>query len=129
MWISRVIQRVDKRKVKIFIIHSLGLSKLALQYTKELEKSGGEVFIPCRDTNQKSTENEILETNFSGAKWCDEAHVIWDGTSLGTVFDMGTIYALNKPLKIIKIIPPKQKASYVMHWTKYAMKNEGKYLW
>ena len=115
--------------MKVFIIHSLGLSKLALQYTKELENVGNEVYIPCRDTNQKSTESGILQSNFNGAKWCDEAHVIWDGISLGSIFDMGTIYALNKPLKIIKVIPPKQKVSYVMHWAKYAMENEGKYLW
>ena len=115
--------------MKVFIIHSLGLSKLALHYTKELEKKGNDVFIPCRDTNQESTESEILQSNFNGAKWCDEAHVIWDGISLGTIFDMGTIYALNKPLKIVHIETPKKKASYVMHWTKYAMENEGKYLW
>ena len=73
----------------------------------------GITYVPCRDTVQippehteddmkLNWEREILWQNLKGIKWADECHVIWDLSSLGTVFDMGSAYALGKPILVVK---------------------------
>lgn len=110
--------------MKIFIIHTLGLIKEVLDYADKLEAEGHEVFVPGRDTDQLLDGYGILECNFiNGSLWCDEAHLIWDGKSYGSMFDMGTVYALRKPVKIISIRDKKK-----FSWNKFARKSIGKYL-
>ena len=105
--------------MKIFIIHSMGLSSKALEYAKWLESDDHETFVPVRDTEQDlTTEHEILNSNLNGLKWCDEAHVIWDLSSLGSIFDMGCAYALGKPIHIV--------STKKHHWVKFILKNKGK---
>lgn len=107
--------------MKIFIIHSTGMFKDALEHAKNLEKEGHETYVPLRDTEQVFTaEAEILANNLKGLKWCDEAHLIWDLSSQGTLFDMGCAYALGKPIRVIK--------TKKHHWTKFVTKREGRYL-
>ncbi len=79
-----------------FIIHSLKLLKEAVA----LEESLGErCYIPGRDTPQKDGD-EILRCNLDAMLKCDDdVHVVWDGSSLGTAFDMGMAYALNKRIR------------------------------
>jgi len=107
--------------MKVFIIHSSGMFKDALEHAEKLEKEGHETYVPLRDTAQVfTTEAEILASNLRGIKWSDEAHLIWDLSSQGTLFDMGQAYALGKPIKVVK--------TKNHHWTKFVTKREGKYL-
>ncbi len=93
----------------------------ALQWAETLELEGHETFVPGRDTEQElTTEHEILKSNLDGLKWCDEAHLLWDLSSLGSIFDMGSAYALGKPIKVIKLKKH--------HWTKFIIKNDGEYI-
>ncbi len=105
--------------MKIFIAHSLGLD-CACKYVSELEISGNEVYFPKRDTPQDTSASEVLKANLRGIKWCDEVHVLWDGSSYGTIFDLGSAYALGKPIKVIYM--PKRT------WFTYLKDNLGGYL-
>ncbi len=107
--------------MKIFVIHSMGMSKDALEYAEQLESEGHETFVPVRDTEQFiSNVQQVLESNRDGLIWCDEAHVIWDLSSMGTIFDMGTAFALEKPIKIIR--------TKRLHWSKFIPEHEGEYI-
>lgn len=107
--------------MKIFVVHSSGMYGKALEYAKDLEAQGHETFVPLRDTKQvKTTEHAILESNRVGMIWCDEAHVLWDLSSLGVIFDLGMAYALDRPIKIIKV--------KTHHWTKFIARYEGEYI-
>lgn len=115
-------------KTKVFIAHSMGMSEDARRYAKELEDVGYEVYLPCRDTVQlppNTTEDDlpsldweyhILAQNLEGVKWCDEVHCIWDLSSLGTIFDLGCAYALNKQIYMAK--------TKRYHWVKFLLKKE-----
>jgi len=105
---------------RIFIAHSLGLTNKALEYVKKLEQKGYIVYIPGRDTPQNLTAEEILKRNLDAIKWCDEVHVFWDGASYGTIFDLGSAYALGKPIKVV----------YIKHrtWYSHLREHEGNFL-
>ena len=81
-------------KKQIFIAHSLKLTEQAIAYEKQI---GKKCYIPGRDTPQTYGE-EILERNKQGLLDCEEVHVIWDGVSLGTIFDMGMAYSVGNAL-------------------------------
>lgn len=102
--------------MRVFIIHSLKFQKEAEEYEKEL---GEKCYIPARDTPQDCGDN-IIKANREAMGKCDEAHVIWDAVSQGTLFDMGMAYGMSKPIKIIKIIP--------RSWGSYLQTKIGKYL-
>lgn len=105
---------------KIFIAHSLGLSMMVLPYVWELEKKGYKVFFPSRDAPQNASEPAILKANLDAIRDCDEVHVFWDGSSHGTMFDLGSAYALGKPIIIMHT--PNH------HWLKFMDKNIKGYL-
>ena len=115
-------------KKRIFIIHSLNFKDkerlhvhpLVSDYVKKLEANGRDVYFPFRDTPQNKSIPEILKANLKGIKWCDEAHVLWDGTSHGSLFDLGSAYALEKPIKVIYIT----KRTWYSHLVKFL----GRYL-
>lgn len=93
----------------------------ALGYAKDLEAQGHQTFVPLRDTKQTNTiEHRILDSNRIGMIWCDEAHVLWDLSSLGVIFDIGMAYALERPIKIIKV--------KTHHFTKFIARYEGEYI-
>ena len=107
--------------VKVFIIHSSGMTKQALVHAEKLESEGHETYVPLRDTEQVlTTEADILASNLREIKWSDECHLIWDLSSQGTLFDMGCAYALGKPIHVIE--------TKKHHWTKFVTKREGKLL-
>lgn len=106
--------------MRIFIIHSMGMSDRAIEYGRKLEELGNEIYVPILDTDQTASVSEILRNNLNGVKWADEVHVIWDLSSQGTIFDMGCAYALGKPIFILE--------TKRNHWTKFILKNIGKYL-
>lgn len=97
--------------MRIFIAHSLNFKDkerlhvhpLVLGYVKKLEKKGCKVYFPFRDTPQNKSIPKILEANLKGIKWCDEVHLLWDGTSHGSLFDLGSAYALGKPIKVVYV--------------------------
>lgn len=112
---------LDGPTMKIFIIHSSGMCDYALIHAGTLELEGHETFVPLRDTEQVlTTEAEIIASNLEGIKWSDECHLIWDLSSLGSVFDMGCAYALGKRIKVINV--------KTHHWTRFVSRREGKYL-
>ena len=95
----------------IFIIHSLNMLDEAIKLEKEL---GGDCYIPGRDTNQKQHGDFILRDNLEAMKKCvDIVYCLWDGESLGTIFDLGMAYALG-----YKIIPYSIGNSD-KHWKRY----------
>jgi len=107
--------------MKVFLIHSTGMTKEALEHAEKLESEGHETYVPLRDTEQVlTTEAEILANNLRGIRWSDECHLIWDLSSQGTLFDMGCAYASDKRIKVVK--------TKNHHWTKFIVKREGEYL-
>jgi len=116
--------------LKIYIAHSLGLSDYVAEYVKRLEKEGNKVYFPHRDTSQNATPTIILLENWRGIKWCDEVHVIWNGKSFGTIFDLGNAYAIGKPIFVECIVGVEEelKKLYKRSWYSYLYKNVGKYL-
>lgn len=105
-------------KIKVFIAHSTGMTKKAIDYAKYLETGNFECYVPGRDTEQiHTTEKEILSTNLKAIKGADEMHVLWDLSSLGTIFDLGCAYALEKPIYIVD--------TKKHHWVKFILNNIG----
>ena len=47
------------------------------------------------------TEIQMCTHNKELILWADEVHVLWDGRSTGTIFDLGMCFALNKKIKTI----------------------------
>ena len=107
--------------MRIFIIHSSGMTKQALAHAEKLEAEGHETYVPLRDTEQVATTMEqIFATNLRGIKWSDECHLLWDLSSQGTLFDLGSAYALGKPIHVIE--------TRKNHWTKFVSSREGQLL-
>ena len=82
-----------------FIIHSKQLITEAINLESQLKEK---CYIPGRDTPQTHGDS-ILADNLRAMIACEnDVYVIWDGGSMGTLFDMGMAYALKKniiPLK------------------------------
>lgn len=104
--------------MNIFVAHSLGLSFRATVYANTLEGQGHTVYVPGRDTNQSQPLYDILADNLIAIKACDECHVIWDGASQGTLVDLGSAMALEKPIHFIHV---RNKL-----WSTFAQDNIGK---
>lgn len=90
-------------------------------YIKKLEKEGHEIFYPMIHAPQESeTGYEIVESELSAIKECNEVHVFWDINSKGSHFDLGMCYALNKKIKMIHLFQDDDKEkSYVKVIKKY----------
>jgi nucleoside 2-deoxyribosyltransferase len=71
------------------------------QYVAMLEQRGHRVYFPPRDTDQNDdTGLRICKDNRKGIESADEVHVMWDGSSQGSIFDLGMAFALRK-----KVVP------------------------
>src|SRR5271157_1797954 len=68
-----------------------------------LEKDGHEVRMPVFDDPHYKNEYETCDQNRINILWADLIHIIWDARSIGTVFDVGMCFALQKPIKTIFI--------------------------
>lgn len=101
--------------MKIFIAHSLGLTNKAIKYAVALEAEGCETYVPGRDTPQNLPAEEVYKRNVDAIRNADEIHVIWDGASYGTIFDIGAAYALNKPILVVYVKP----RTWYSHLRKY----------
>jgi len=106
--------------VKVYIACSTGLKEKVDVYVAALKSKGHSVFNPIYGSKENLVTHDILNINLDAIKQCDEVHVIWDGSSYGTIFDLGNAYALHKPIKII--YAPGQL------WLFYIKEHEGSYL-
>jgi nucleoside 2-deoxyribosyltransferase len=74
-----------------------------LAEVEALENQGHSVYYPARDTQQEDpTGLTICKANRAAIESADEIHVIWDGESTGSIFDLGIAFALRK--KIVPVI-------------------------
>ena len=71
-----------------------------------LENKNHIVKIPAFDHNTYMDELELCVYNRDLIEWADEIHLIWDGRSVGTIFDFGMVFMSRKPL-VIEYIEPK----------------------
>jgi len=110
---------------KVYIAHSLVLSDKVEHYVKFIESIGYTTYFPQRDTNQKGSILDILTANLQGIIWCDEVHVIWNGKSYGTIFDLGNAYALKKRIKVIHVDKIKGVKLSIKSWYAYLYSHMG----
>jgi nucleoside 2-deoxyribosyltransferase len=87
--------------MKIVIIGSTQYLNKILKHKEKLETEGHEVLIPAFDDHVEFNELEICEYNRELIKQADRVDIIWDRRSMGTLFDFGQAFALEKPVKII----------------------------
>ncbi len=90
---------------KITIIGSTGLLSKMKRHRELLRADGHTVFIPAFDDHENFNELELCEFNRQLIELSDEVHIIWDGRSIGTIFDFGVAFGMRKPVKIIFIEP------------------------
>jgi len=93
--------------VKIFIICTVrGASReyeeMLWNYVNNLEELGHKVHLPMRDTEQVDETGGyiICETNAAAISDADEVHISYREASLGTHFDLGVAFALNKKIHV-----------------------------
>lgn len=91
--------------MRITIIGSTQYQDKINRHADDMRKLGHNVRIPAFDDHVELDELQVCEYNLECIKWCDEVHVIWDQRSLGTIFDFGMTFALEKPLKIVWLEP------------------------
>lgn len=99
---------------KIAIIGSTAYEKKMVAYKERLEESGQqyEVRLPALDHMPDLNELDICSHNREMIEWAEEVHLIWDGRSIGTLFDLGMAFALRKPL-VIQDINPKMFLNFL----------------
>jgi len=68
----------------------------------DMKDEGHDVRIPKFD-DYNLDELQICRRNVEDIKWADEVHVFWDQRSIGTVFDFGAAFALDKKIKLVFI--------------------------
>lgn len=72
-----------------------------------------DVYWPPRDTNQNDPIGfEICKSNLNAIRNADVVHIIWDGKSMGSVFDLGMAFALGKPIVPIQLPEPTDGKSF-----------------
>jgi hypothetical protein len=91
--------------MKITIIGSSQYKQRFLDHKKELECQGHEVRIPAFDDHPEFDELDVCNYNKEAIKWASRIDIIWDQRSIGTIFDFGMAFALDKIIKIIYIEP------------------------
>ncbi len=91
--------------MKIVLIGSTGYREKFDVQKAIFTSMGHEVSIPAFDDHPVFNELELCEYNRLLIEEADEVHVIWDGRSVGTVFDFGMAFALRKPIRIVYIEP------------------------
>jgi len=101
----------------IAIIGSTSYRDKMLEHKKYIEHFCLEVRIPAFDDHEDLDEIGVCQYNLEIIKWADEVHVFWDQRSVGTVFDFGMCFALNKPIKI-EYLQPKTFANLMRKYEK-----------
>ena len=76
-------------------------------FVDELEINGWQVHWPPRDTFQNDpTGLDICRENREAIREANMVYVIWDGKSIGCLFDLGMAFAMNKPIRVIMLPDP-----------------------
>ncbi len=88
--------------MKVMIVGSHRYIHDMLELKEKLKEHGYEVLLPLFDNTDKS-ELEIVTYNREMMKQADKVIVMWDGASLGTIFDIGMAFAMDKPIEIAKL--------------------------
>ena len=72
-------------------------------YINQQERMGNEVYYPARDTNQIDSTGgwRICSDNKCAICNADEVHIFWDDKSVGSIFDLGVAFALDKKLIVV----------------------------
>ena len=88
--------------MKILIIGSTTYLDSMIKYKDRriLLLNGDEIRIAEFDSF-KGSEYAMCSLNRSNIEWADEIHILWDGRSTGTIFDIGMCFALRKKIKIV----------------------------
>lgn len=102
--------------MKIMIIGSTSYQQRIQEHKEKLESAGHEVQLPVFDTIN-GDEYNICFINRDFIVGADEVHVIWDARSIGTIFDLGVCFGLNKPIKLI-YLNKKQFVNFVTLYDK-----------
>jgi hypothetical protein len=84
-------------------------------YAHQLEGEGHEVHNPKYAVDQDDTTGfNICLGHLQSMMMADRVDVFWDINSKGSHFDLGMAFALNKPVKLVKIYQPDNEGkSYV----------------
>jgi len=78
-----------------------------------LENDGWVVHWPPRDTNQvDDTGLRICTDNAQAIKEADAVHIVWDGKSQGSLFDLGVAFAIGKTIIPIEMPEPTDGKSF-----------------
>ena len=92
--------------------------RFADDYVARLEADGASVHYPPRDVDQTDdgVGLAISEAHRAAMLTCDEVHVIWDSTSLGSHFDFGMAFMLqawrNVPIVLARPVDLTPSKSY-----------------
>jgi len=103
---------IDEKAVKdsdIFLISPVrgateAEKEFLVDYRKSLEQTGKSVYIPFIDTDQTDRIGlKICRTNRAAILKAKEGvHVIWNGKSEGSMFDLGMAYMARKDIAFVK---------------------------
>ena len=103
-------------KRKMLILGSTAYETKIKELQGILESMGHDVRIPMFDTIEGATEMDTAVYNRDLIEWCDEVHLVWDGRSLGTMFNLGMSFALKKPL-VINYLEPKNFITFIKRYS------------
>lgn len=68
---------------------------------------------PHRDTDQDDDVGlRICADNLEAIRQAEVIHIIWDGKSQGSLFDLGMAFALGKPLVVLSVPEPTEHKSF-----------------
>jgi len=72
-----------------------------------LEAAGHNVHFPPRDVNQNDPIGlDICNAHLKAMRMADEVCIVWDKNSKGSHFDLGMAFALERPVRLIKVVQP-----------------------
>jgi hypothetical protein len=101
--------------------------RILAKIVEHLENNGWDVHWPYRDTEQTDPTGglRICEDNMDAIAEADVVHFVWDGTSKGSLFDLGMAFSMAKRI-IPLVLPPltKEKSFQNMVWRYYQKKEK-----
>lgn len=100
--------------MKIALIGSSQYQDKFKAVKRMLELKNHTVRIPNFD-DFNGNEIEMCMENKKLIEWAERIHIIWDGRSIGTIFDFGMVFAMNKPIKIEYIEPKKIENIFIQY--------------
>ncbi len=94
-------------------------------YKSKLQSEGHTVYYPTDNNPYELTDTvgyKICEENNRAIRDADEIHLFWDATSRGSLFDLGSAFALNKPLIIVnpesvELTEGKSFSNMILEWS------------